>query len=347
MEATTDGGRTWQALPLPDGSRVTTSLACPAPQRCLVGAAPGSTAGSGAPAGGSPSILATTDGGATWSVQPLPGLDQAVAVACATTSRCVVAGVAGGTAGSGQGRPVAASTRDGGGSWSAVPLPAPFSPSGTDGLACAPDLTCVMVGTTGFATTPAGAAAGEGVVLHSGDGGATWAAAAVPSGTAAVRSVACTGGGRCTAIADPPAAPAPGTTVTDPYGPALALSSADGGATWSAPGSLGLVPATLAAISCAAPGTCWAAGSLRTAPASGGSTGVVVATADGGATWATEPLPTRPTASQRRATGLAQLDIQAVLSVSCPDPGTCVALGFQGSLASPQDRQIVLTQQGG
>lgn len=347
IETSTDGGSTWEAAALPSGTRVTSGLACPSAGHCLVAGSSGVVAGPGALAGGSPSVLATADGGRTWTVTPLPsGVGQVVAIACATTEACVAAGT--GSAGGGAPGPsVAVVTDDAGSTWRLSALPQPFEPSGTGGVACTPSGPCMLVGTTGFGTSPQGASTGNGVVLRSGDGGGHWHAATIPSGTAVVRSVSCGGTGRCTAVANPPARVAAGAVVTNPYGPSLALSTADAGATWSAPGSIGLVPATLTTISCAGPSSCWAGGSLRTAPASGPSTAVVTATTDGGASWTTERLPTRPTAAQQRQTGLTTLDIQTVTSLSCPAAGACLALGFQGSLADPADQQIVLTQQGG
>lgn len=345
IEASTDGGTSWRADPLPAGTRVTTKLACPTAEQCLVAANGGTSAGSGAPAGGSPSILATDDGGSSWTVRPLPGgIAEVVGLACSTASQCVGDGIAGPTADRAQGTPVAVVTNDGGSTWALVPLPGPLAPSGTDGISCTPSLSCVLVGTSGYATSADGAAAGRAVVLESGDGGQQWATASIPAGTAVARSVSCAGTGQCVAIADPPARPAPGTSANDPYGPALALASSDGGKTWSAPGSVGLVASTLVTITCPVPSDCWAAGSLLTLPSSGPSTAVVVSTSNGGASWSTGRLPTEPTPAQRKATGLVELDIQTVTSVSCPSVGACVAFGFQGSLANPADEQIVLTE---
>jgi hypothetical protein len=93
VEVTTDSGSAWQASSLPAGSQTTSAVTCPTADQCLVAGYTGAPAGSGVPLGGNPSILSTTDGGATWSVQPLPSkVVQVTDLACTSPSDCVGAG---------------------------------------------------------------------------------------------------------------------------------------------------------------------------------------------------------------------------------------------------------------
>jgi photosystem II stability/assembly factor-like uncharacterized protein len=224
-------------------------------------------------------------------------------------------------------------TTDGGSSWSVVSLPGPVV-FATRGLVCPTVQSCVLVGATSFATPAAGSSAVSAAALYTTDGGRTWSPAVVPAALARIRAVSCADAAHCVAIANGPSAGS-GMTTPDPYGPSEALASTDGGRTWLLTGSIGSPPASLVSISCPTTTECWAVGML-------GSSGVIVATSDAGATWTPVQLPTALTPAQRKATGLLQLDIENVSSVSCSTSGTCVAIGLQGSL-DPAHRQIVLT----
>lgn len=327
VERTTDGGADWSPSTLPQSSTITTGLACPTPLDCLAGGltpstggGPASTGGaSGDPAlpsadggastapvdgAGTPIVLGTVDGGASWTVTPLPSaVTQVVDMACTSASDCVAAAD---TSGDPAGAAVFVTT-DGGATWSpGGALPPGFLPAVDQGLACAAS-SCVMVGATVSGPAAPGA-------LVSADGGASWSASPLPPQVALVTAVACPMPGSCLAVGQTAA-----SGTGHPYGPGVVVTSADGGDTWNRSSALGLAPADVASLSCTSNADCWVAGTLLGPPSPTGY-GVVASTSDGGSTWTQESLP-------------SGADYDAVLSISCPS--TCVALAAENSSLSP------------
>ncbi|HEX4082935.1 MAG TPA: hypothetical protein VHX40_08230, partial [Acidimicrobiales bacterium] len=131
-------------------------------------------------------------------------------------------------------------------------------------------------------------------------------------------------------------------TSAGPYGASTVLTSADGGRSWTVPGAIGLAPADLSAIACPTALDCWVAGLGSQAGTATQPTGVIESTNDGGATWSSETLPTRATPAQQASTGLADLDIEDVSSISCPADASCLAMAGQGSSTAPTDQHLVL-----
>ncbi|HVX20945.1 MAG TPA: sialidase family protein [Acidimicrobiales bacterium] len=336
VEATTDGGATWHASALPAGVRLTSSPACPAVGNCLVAGLPGGTTGptTGPTAGAV--VVATTDGGATWTTYPVPGASQLVSLACPAATDCLGAGYGPPTAADPTGGAVVARSTDGGRTWSVTPLAATFVPSSSGGLACA-GRQCVVGGTDDITATSAATA--RAAAWYSADGGATWSPSAVPSGLTALRAVSCTGD-RCVGVANGPA-PA-GASASFPYGTSQAVATTDGGRNWTTTGSEGLAPAYLDTVSCTTASTCWAGG-YRSGHGPGSQVGVIARTDDGGVTWTDEPLPTTQTASSRSGGQSATLDVQDVSSLSCPADGRCLAMAAQGLTAEPAQQHLALT----
>jgi photosystem II stability/assembly factor-like uncharacterized protein len=138
------------------------------------------------------------------------------------------------------------------------------------------------------------------------DGGRTWSAAALPAGVGPLHALACPTPARCLAV---------GTSSPNLAGitPAhsVAVSSTDGGRTWSAAGA---PPGIGDAVAVACPTTrrCTAVGTAWTGTAPPAPVGAVATTNDGGATW-------REPAGPRLATGL--------VAVACPTATDCVAGG--------------------
>ncbi len=132
---TTDVGTTWSApaeIPGTAGWRAT-ALSCPSATECLLALAAESVA-PGAPGG--PALLATSDGGATWSVRALPPAWYGVSSLSCGPGRCdALASTARGTL-------WARSGGDGAG-WSSRPVGA----SATS-MACTTSGRCVLVGAT-------------------------------------------------------------------------------------------------------------------------------------------------------------------------------------------------------
>ena len=314
-EASTDGGASWQGSALPTGWQLTSALSCPTAGQCLAG---GSTPGA--------AVLSTSDGGTTWSASPLPvTVAQVTNLACNGPSVCVGTGYGPAAPGTTAGPSVAVVTGDGGSSWTTAALPGPFVSDNPEGLACPTAQSCVAVGATSFSTSTA-----TGAARYSMDGGVSWSPAVVPADVARLRAVACASAAECVALGN----------TGSPFGPTEALTSTDGGQSWSVAGPVGPAPAVLSSISCPTVTECWAAGTLATS-----ESGTVVATDDGGTTWAVAPLPTKLSPAEQGATGLSELDVQSVSSISCPTASTCVALGTERTLA-PAERKIVLRTDG-
>jgi hypothetical protein len=314
-EASTDGGTSWQGSALPTGWQFTSALSCPTAGQCLAGgSAPGAA------------VLSTADGGTTWSASVLPAaVAQVTNLACNGPSVCVGTGYGPAAPGTTAGPSVAVVTGDGGSSWTTAALPGPFVSDNPEGLACPTAQSCVAVGATSFSTSTA-----TGAARYSMDGGVSWSPAVVPADVARLRAVACASAAECVALGN----------ADSPFGPTEALTSTNGGQSWSVAGPVGPTPAVLSSISCPTVTECWAAGTLATS-----ESGTVVATDDGGTTWAVASLPTKLSPAEQGATGLPELDVQSVSSISCPTAGTCVALGTERTLA-PAERKIVLRTDG-
>lgn len=204
--ATTDGGQTWSASPLPANDTIRV-LDCPTPTTCVAGGEeyPTVPTESASPTG---VVLTTADGGGTWtSSTSSAGLSEPTALACPTASDCYAIGSttatvptpadsctpgkascttpAGSTA-----RVVRTSefyrSSDGGTTWESVPFPT--SPSAVDvfQLTCPTASQCWVSG-QGWASGHEGLAENSPtvspVVLTTNNDGTTWATMTPPDVT--------------------------------------------------------------------------------------------------------------------------------------------------------------------
>lgn len=335
--ATTDGGATWVTQQAPSGSGYITAVACPSTNDCWA------LGGNGSPA----SIINTTDGGSVWATQDTPaGVPTLSGVACTSTLDCIVVGEA--TSSSG----IILTTTNGGASWA----------SDTDGNALPVLLTVSCAG--GSDCWAAGYTNGTGaVIVSTTDGGAQWVPESPPAGDDWVlNSISCGSATSCVAVGGYDFSPAlfvtsnGGATWTEPAlpsvvggildgvscssadnclatgaepgtsGPAVFLSSTNGGTTWTAtpPGP----STTLTGDACPTAQECWVYGSQEAAfvpsPA-------VFETVDTGASWqAVTNLPT---------------GITSVTGLTCASATECF-LGASLS-ASPYSEVLVTTNGGG
>jgi photosystem II stability/assembly factor-like uncharacterized protein len=286
-------------------------------------------------------VDATTDGGRTWTAQPLslPGTPALTGISCPSIHLCMAVGLSG-SADSG----LVLTTRRGGADWEEASTPAGavaitavdrssatacmaissdgttfWSAQSTDfgrtwqrggtlpaGLQGADGLSCVPGGSclvTGFTDTTGGH--GQGAIVISLDGGTTWTASDVPAGTGLLQSVSCATSTSCLAA---------GTTSTTVSAVVPAkgavLASDDGGHTWSRSASARSVDDIFgvdcpSAVICAMVGTRWVGH-----PPVG--MGAVAQSRNGGgsfvaSTTAYTPLP--------------------LTALACPTPRRCVAVG--------------------
>jgi photosystem II stability/assembly factor-like uncharacterized protein len=268
--------------------------------------------------GANGTIVGTADGGTTWSPQVSGTKNNLNAIACPTSSRCVVVGNKAGAGTNG----IVLTTADGGATWTA-------RNSGTGNnltsVSCADATTCWAVGQNG-------------TVLRSTDAGGTWAAQ--PSGTTTqLNGIACPGTSTCIVVGK-----------KDGHGTDAEIRvTADGGATWSERASI--VTQDLNEIACPSATSCRAVGQSGTIVAStdGGDTwtaqtsGTTVALI--GVACASETM-CRATgqngtirASNDASSWSAQTSGRTVNlnAAACADTSTCTVVGATGAISGTTD----------
>jgi photosystem II stability/assembly factor-like uncharacterized protein len=286
IDATVDGGMTWTAQPVAlTPAPVLTAISCPSDRLCMAVGLSGTGTGG--------VVLTAADGGATWAPASVPaGAIVVTGVECTGADDC--------TAIAGDGTTFwSAHSTDFGQTWVREgDLPPGFMDAGD--LSCATGAACLV---TGFTATTAGH--GQGALAISTDGGGTWTAATVPTGTGLLQGAACATISSCLAV---------GTTSTTVSAPVPAqgslLTSDDGGHTWTH--AAGAEPIDdIFGIECPSRSICAMVGTNWVGtPAVG--TGAVAHSSDGGADF---------TASATEYTPLA------LTGLSCPTTQRCVAVG--------------------
>jgi photosystem II stability/assembly factor-like uncharacterized protein len=316
LEVSHDGGGSWTTLSLPSDVSVTTSLQCP--ESVTTCYAAGFDAGRVV-------LLATADGGLSWSARPIPGsLTDAVTLACMSKGSCVGLFSASGWA---PGYDLQANnakvlvTRDGGLTWSAGPP----TPRGQlpDYLACG-GTTCVLfdqlitLDNTQSVNGggPLTVAPGNWAAWYSDDGGATWQRGRHPGGIWTLGShdlpesgtISCADHLHCWA--------AMSSQQIGYRGIATAfVATSDGGASWVTQP----LPADPAAqfmpqgMSCPTARQCYAAGGDFAGP-------VILTTRDGGTLWS--PVNLLGSSAGIAKNGQAA---RSIGPISCAAAGHCVA----------------------
>jgi photosystem II stability/assembly factor-like uncharacterized protein len=238
------------------------AVACADIHHCWAVGVPGPNATM--PAGDSTVILATANGGATWTPQTVVGgyTPELSGIACPTKVDCMAVGSNGLSDG------VAVVTHDGGAHWASATTPT--GAIAVESVACDGLAECTALVSNGTAVwsartndfgqtwtqmgnlpasfvvdgslsclagdaclvpgyTPTSASHGQGALALSRDGGQTWASASVPAGTGVLQAAECLSTSLCLA------AGSTSTTVSDvAAAQGQLLRSVDGGTTWSA-----------------------------------------------------------------------------------------------------------------
>ena len=303
--ATTDGGASWKAQVIPPVAGYLSGIACTDDTHCTaVGQSSQSSTGLAV-------IITTIDGGTVWAPVAVPaGVDDLTAITCRHDGRCMAVG----TAAAG---PVALFSTSSGTSWAqAGPLPAGLT--GPTAISCTDDQNCWV---TGHSVTDLNHVAGS--LALSTDGGVSWATVAIPAGIGDLNGISCligpaTGSGAFpTTTTTTTTAPASSSTATPAAGAPTSSSTASSTTTTAPTTTSTTTPAAsppttappvgVPGIRCTAVGT--TAGTLI---GSRIGHGLLLSTANGGATWTSASVTTS-------AASLAD--------VSCPAIGTCIAAG--------------------
>jgi photosystem II stability/assembly factor-like uncharacterized protein len=236
--ATDNSGHSWAAVPAPPGAVDVVGVQCPAAGLCVVVATNG----------GAYFTASTVDDGATWQQGgTLPaGFGGVSGMFCSEGGQCLVAGYAAAAPGHGVGA-IARST-DGGTTWSLATVPPNLGL--LHSVSCGAT-TCLAVGTTSSVTSAV--APGQGLVLASTDGGATFATRATPPEIDDGLGVSCPAPNRCTVVGTHWTQTIPGTPL-----PAVATTD-DLGTTFTVP-TKEFLPNSLVAVACPTTRVCAAAG---------------------------------------------------------------------------------------
>ncbi len=317
----TDGGTSWAtSFVAPYGVDDLDAVSCPSPSVCTAGGTAEGGLLNGAALG--PGVVVnSTDGGATWIPQALPaGVATLSSISCASTSVCEALGS------TSTGNPAIVGTTNGGSTWQSQSVPSGFAANGQLSCGSASDCTAVngggLFGTTDGGSTWASETAPAGVGLESvscpsattctavgfngsspaivttSDGGTTWNSQAAPSGSFTLLSVDCPSTTACVAM---------GQIVNQSF---PIVSTSDAGATWTMTGAIAESSSIyqLSALACTSVMACSVVGEATV----NDGPGIVEATTDGGATWASESAPR------------ASLEFKGI---SCPAAGACMAVG--------------------
>jgi photosystem II stability/assembly factor-like uncharacterized protein len=225
---TTTGAHSWTVRPLPAGIGPISELSC-TPARCQGLADPPGTDPQDAPPtlGGTPdtTLVATRDGGRSWSADAFPARDAISSVSCPTAAECVAAGLTGPRWETG----VALVSRDGGASWRRAALDRPQ-------LMMNPDVTCVDAGhcrMLGYVIGPGSSADSQySVYDYSDDGGLHWTSVTFPAAIPYPRldALACPAVQTCYAVGGDLIPQRIGTAINEQS--AVVAVTRDAGRTW-------------------------------------------------------------------------------------------------------------------
>jgi photosystem II stability/assembly factor-like uncharacterized protein len=348
----TDAGSTWRALSLPSGVNLDTKFTCPSATTCMVGSqamGPDTVEGSREPQ----LLLATTDGGATWSEEtvplpPITGSDSAFdpslvgvvgslsQLTCFSASTCLAFGLVPSDQqeepfgnGSSVERSVFLRTDDGGATWTTYDFPWVTTPNGSPAwsnaqpgvFACATSESCVGFSTV-LSATPNQVFSG--LAWRTNNGGATWSQAWLPSGvqpSLTPESISCSDVLDCVSVQRLAGMSGPYTSVVE--------VSTNGGNTWAEEPVPNGAGAELLSVSCVLGDECWLAGTSSSGAQGSVYKGVILESTDSGTSWNTVELPE---------------NIGSVNDVSCPSTESCFAIaGPSPALPTAELSQEVLT----
>ena len=323
----TDGGTTWHPLRLPSTTWLSTPPACPTTTTCFIGAAVAGDTIEAYDHPASPVLLATDDGGQTWTQHPLPVDDgMVVALSCSTVNDCAISTLA-----DDYSMPSASATAseshadefyptnvivttDAGRSWSDVAYPpgSKYVHYQLQSVDCPDTTNCYLSGgRTTFVSYGDGTAGTTGVILHTVDGARALHTSLV-SPTVWPGDISCSDSSHCLSM---------GTNGVDPM---IGASTTDAGQIWKQLAPQGLGPAYwVEQLECVTAKVCFRVDLTVSGPN-------LEVTQDAGAQWTLDPQA-------------GTLD-----SISCTTASRCLALQQYGTAPVPNlfdqgVRPIILT----
>ena len=288
-------------------------LTCPTAMTCYV---QGDNAASASGPADMNSLYVSRDGAVSWDVLPLPpGITFISPLSCGSAVNCAAGALY-------NGQPVLAVTRDGGHSWIIDPLPA--GDSQIFQLSCPTTSSCIGLAAPSAAAPPLGDQYLSSTrFLITTDGGAHFTTSAFPHGTS-MQDVSCPTVRDCVAIGV--------RGVANLTRPGVVAITHDGGHSW-VPGTLpqGLGPTPQ--IICVDAAHCFTLGYKP-------EDSDLLASADGGRTWAVQPIP-------------ASVPDPQLFGLACASETTCYASGEEsvpqhfGKVYNASSAMVLITRDSG
>ncbi|MHB8190082.1 MAG: WD40/YVTN/BNR-like repeat-containing protein [Ferrimicrobium sp.] len=188
---TTDGGATWNIVNLPAKTTPLENISCPSTTVCYAvgSASKASTSGEGYVN----EVIATNNGGATWSYQSVPSSVKGtlMRISCPSTHACY----AGWEGQAGISSIGIIATNNGGATWSSQSVPSGITVA-FGGISCASTKECEAVGSYAGFKTPE-----QNYLIATTNGGATWVSQSIASSlTGGLGSISCSTTSFCIAV---------------------------------------------------------------------------------------------------------------------------------------------------
>jgi hypothetical protein len=312
LYVSTSGGIGWSTLPVPSGLSFTTPLSCATATDCATG---GLYLGQAV-------FADTSDGGHSWTIDPLPATARGVIfqLSCPTSSTCSGLLATEIAPGPGwlpgwfyYGGVTFLRTTDAGRTFVISKFPAGQV---MQALSCVTASDCVAIGVSSADVGLNKLPKRGGFVEITADGGATWTPGRLPPGY---------GPGDAPQLTCPDAEHCFATGTTNLSNDNVIAASGDGGRTWTLLPLPRDVPGPdLSNVSCPTDSTCYLTGSDNRGV---DGSAMLLTTSDGGVSWRPAKVPA----------GWWVNDFPEIGPIQCPHVDMCVALGatFQGDSSTP------------